>query len=50
MSDFDRAATSVAVLGDDLRRRIYLFVKEEARRVSREETAEAVGISWIGGC
>jgi predicted ArsR family transcriptional regulator len=45
MSDFDRAATSVAVLGDDLRRRIYLFVKEEARRVSREETAEAVGIS-----
>ena len=45
MSEFDRAATSVASLGDDLRRRIYLFVKDAGRRVSREETAEAVGIS-----
>jgi len=35
----------VAVLGDDLRRRMYIEVRAQGRPVSREEVAEAVGVS-----
>ena len=45
MTGFDDAATSLSALADDLRRRIYSFVRKAGRRVSREETAQAVGIS-----
>lgn len=33
------------VLGDDLRRRIYLYVREQTAPVTREETARALGLS-----
>lgn len=32
-------------MDDDLRRRLYLFVRDQARPVGRDEAAEAVGIS-----
>ena len=35
----------MAVLEDDLRRRMYLFIRGEARPVSRDEAAQHVGIS-----
>lgn len=36
---------TIAALKDDLRRRLYLFVRSEGRPVSREEAAAAAGIS-----
>jgi predicted ArsR family transcriptional regulator len=40
-----RAIGAVAVLDDHLRSRIYAFIRETRRPVTREEVAEAVGIS-----
>ena len=39
------AAASIGALEDDLRRAMYLFIRREGRAVSRDEAAEAVGIS-----
>lgn len=39
------AIRAVAALGDDIRRRLYDFIRAERRPVSREEAASAVGIS-----
>ena len=36
---------AIAALDDDLRRRLYLFVRDQGRPVGRDEAAEAVGIS-----
>lgn len=41
----ERDATAVAALEDDLRRRMYLFVRGLRRPASREEVAHAVGVS-----
>lgn len=41
----DRDVASVAVLEDELRRRMYLFVRGLGRPASRDEVAEAVGVS-----
>jgi predicted ArsR family transcriptional regulator len=38
-------AALLGVLDDDLRRRIFLFVREQGQPVSREEVAQHVGIS-----
>ncbi len=43
--DFGEAAAAVAVLADELRGRIYAFVRAQARAVSREEVAAHMGIS-----
>ena len=40
-----KGASAVAALDDVLRRRMYLFIRSEARPVSRDEAAEHVGIS-----
>lgn len=40
-----RDAPAVAALEDDLRRRMYLEIRAQRRPVSREEVAEAVGVS-----
>src|SRR5687767_12851704 len=40
-----RGAPAVAALEDDLRQRMYLFIRAEGRPVSRDEAAEQVGIS-----
>jgi predicted ArsR family transcriptional regulator len=45
MESFEHALEAVGTLADDLRRRMYLFIREQARPVSRDEAAEAVGIS-----
>jgi predicted ArsR family transcriptional regulator len=36
---------SLALLGDDQRRRMYIYVREQARPVSREDVARALGVS-----
>jgi len=41
----ERDIEAVGALEDDLRRRIYLFVRETGRPASRDEVASAVGIS-----
>jgi predicted ArsR family transcriptional regulator len=41
----DAAITAVAALGDDLRRGMYDFIRSMSRPVTREQAAEAVGIS-----
>jgi predicted ArsR family transcriptional regulator len=41
----DRAIRAVAVLDDDLRQRMYAFIREAGRPVTRDEAAESVGIS-----
>src|SRR5512134_481393 len=41
----ERDATAVAALEDDLRRRMYLFVRGLRRPASREEVAHALGVS-----
>ncbi len=43
--DLDRGMGTLRVLGDDLRRRLYLLVRAAGRPVSREEMAERTGIS-----
>lgn len=45
MRGLDRNAGRVAALADDLRRRMYLFVRRQPRPVSREEVADALGVS-----
>jgi predicted ArsR family transcriptional regulator len=45
MESFEHALEAVGTLADDLRRRMYLFIREQARPVSRDEAAKAVGIS-----
>jgi predicted ArsR family transcriptional regulator len=45
MESFEDALETVGSLADDLRREMYLFIREQARPVSRDEAAEAVGIS-----
>lgn len=44
-STLDSGTKSLAVLNDDLRRRIFLFVRQQNHPVSREETADELGIS-----
>jgi predicted ArsR family transcriptional regulator len=39
------AAASIGALEDDLRRAMYLFIRQEGRAVTRDEAAAAVGIS-----
>jgi predicted ArsR family transcriptional regulator len=41
----DESIKAVAVLGDDLRRGMYRFVRTARRPVTRDETAAAVGVS-----
>ncbi len=43
--DFGEAAVAVAALADELRGRIYAFVRAQARPVSRDEVATHLGIS-----
>jgi predicted ArsR family transcriptional regulator len=45
MDSFKNALEAVGTLADDLRRRMYLFIREQGRPVSRDEAAEVVGIS-----
>lgn len=45
MEPFEHSLEAVAMLADDLRRRMYLFIRDSARPVSRDEAAEEVGIS-----
>jgi hypothetical protein len=45
MQSFEHALEAVGTLADDLRRRMYLFIRDRGRPVSRDEAAEAVGIS-----
>ncbi|KUI39104.1 metalloregulator ArsR/SmtB family transcription factor [Mycobacterium sp. GA-2829] len=40
-----RSIRAIAALGDDIRRRLYAFARDERRPVSRDEAASAVGIS-----
>jgi predicted ArsR family transcriptional regulator len=41
----DHGAEAVGALEDDLRRRMYVFIRRQGRPVSRDEAAEHVGIS-----
>lgn len=45
MSPDPSSVAAVAVLGDDLRRRMYAFIRRAGRPITREEAAESVGIS-----
>jgi predicted ArsR family transcriptional regulator len=45
MESFEHALDVVGALADDLRRQMYLFIREQGRPISRDEAAEAVGIS-----
>jgi predicted ArsR family transcriptional regulator len=40
-----RDAEALGALGDDLRRRLYLFVRSQGRPVNRDEAASAAGVS-----
>lgn len=40
-----KGAGAIAALEDDLRRRMYLFIRRQGRPVSRDEAADHVGIS-----
>src|ERR687897_682981 len=40
-----KGAGAIAALEDDLRRRMYVFIRGQGRPVSRDEAAEQVGIS-----
>lgn len=44
-SDLEGAARSLGSLADELRRRMYLFIRRRGEPVSREEAAAEVGIS-----
>ncbi len=43
-NDFDQQVTSVAALGDPVRRRLYRFVADQPEPVSRERAAASVGV------
>lgn len=45
LSGLGRDAAALGALEDDLRRKLYVFVRAQGRPVSREEAAEAAGIS-----
>ena len=45
MKLFESAVEKLSVLGEDLRRRMYLYVREQTKPVSRDEVAQAVGVS-----
>jgi predicted ArsR family transcriptional regulator len=45
MGKFDKDVATLAVLGEDLRRRIYLYIREQKTPVSREQVADALGLS-----
>lgn len=45
MDRFEVAVETIGMLADDLRRQMYLFIREQGRPVGRDEAAEAVGIS-----
>jgi predicted ArsR family transcriptional regulator len=45
VESFEHALDVVGALADDLRRQMYLFIREQGRPVSRDDAAEAVGIS-----
>nr|WP_219542962.1 MULTISPECIES: helix-turn-helix domain-containing protein [Nonomuraea] len=45
MTMSEQARAAVAVLSDDLRRRMYDFIRRADRPVTRDEAAESVGIS-----
>jgi predicted ArsR family transcriptional regulator len=45
MESFEHALEAVGTLAEDQRRRNYLFIRDRGRPVSRDEAAEAVGIS-----
>ncbi|MDQ4025982.1 MAG: transcriptional regulator [Actinomycetota bacterium] len=45
MSPFRQAADSLGALADDLRRKMYLYIRRQGRPVGRDEAAGAVGIS-----
>lgn len=45
MESFEHALETVGMLADDLRRQMYLFIRDRGRPVSRDEAAEAAGIS-----
>jgi predicted ArsR family transcriptional regulator len=45
VESFEHAVEAVGTLADGLRRRMYLFIRDRGRPVSRDEAAEAVGIS-----
>jgi predicted ArsR family transcriptional regulator len=44
-SDLESAAASLGALEDDVRRRMYLFIRDRGRPVSRDEAAREAGIS-----
>jgi predicted ArsR family transcriptional regulator len=44
-SDLRSIAASLGALEDDVRRRMYLFIRDQARPVSRDEAAKEAGIS-----
>jgi predicted ArsR family transcriptional regulator len=43
--DLETVAASIGALEDDIRRRMYLFIRAQARPVSRDEAAREAGIS-----
>jgi predicted ArsR family transcriptional regulator len=45
MNDLGSTAASLGALEDDVRRRMYLFIRDQARPVSRDEAAKEAGIS-----
>ncbi|MDQ3877360.1 MAG: transcriptional regulator [Actinomycetota bacterium] len=45
MTDLARASEAIGALSDNLRRRMYLFIRSQRRPVSRDEAASQVGIS-----
>lgn len=45
MESFEHALETAGILADDLRRSMYLFIREMGRPVSRDEAAKSVGIS-----
>lgn len=45
MEGFEKSLQTVSMLADDLRRRMYLFIRNRHAPVGRDEAAEAAGIS-----
>jgi predicted ArsR family transcriptional regulator len=45
MRGLERGSAAIGLLEDDLRKRMYLFIRSQNHPVSRDEAAEAVGIS-----
>ena len=45
MDSFEERLETTGALADDLRRRLYLFIRDRRRPVGRDEAAQAVGIS-----